>query len=202
MGSSNLLSIVVTISRLLCYFSCRAKIWIEACNRSDILEKKTKYYRLCELHFEEQYFSKLSTERKRLLPNAIPTIFSNIVPRVNGKETPSKNEEIPSKKIKILADIMFKPASENPVSDTECPTHFIQDTPSTPTSHMQVCSPNYFQGPSTSKEVQVEPQIPSSLFCSSNYFQGPSTSKEVQVEPQTPSSLFCSSNYFQGKILN
>ncbi|XP_030764863.1 uncharacterized protein LOC115889088 [Sitophilus oryzae] len=46
-------------------------------------------------------------------------------------------------------------------------------------------------GPSTPKEVQVEPQTPLSLFC-------PSTSEQVQVEPQTPLSLFCSPNYFQG----
>lgn len=61
------------------YFTFRATLWIRACNREDLLSKPLESlhrdYKLCEKHFEAKYLSKTTNSRKRLIGEAIPTIF-------------------------------------------------------------------------------------------------------------------------------
>nr|CAI5845844.1 unnamed protein product [Callosobruchus analis] len=50
----------------------------------DLLNKinnMPKHYRLCEKHFEEKCKSTKTSSRKRLLPDAVPTIFVHRVKR-------------------------------------------------------------------------------------------------------------------------
>ncbi|KAJ8934814.1 hypothetical protein NQ318_010228 [Aromia moschata] len=57
-----------------------ARIWIEACNRQDLLPKILevhKNYRLCELHFRDKHISK-GNVKKTLLPDAVSTEFSHL----------------------------------------------------------------------------------------------------------------------------
>lgn len=83
-------------------------MWAEACSRSDILAKKTDMYRLCELHFEERYFSKITNQRKRLHADAVPTIFTRIAPRPLEVHL---EEEVP-RKIKIVEQKLEEEAPE------------------------------------------------------------------------------------------
>lgn len=57
----------------------RAKLWLKACYRDDLLPKAMilhkSGYRLCELHFEEKFISK-GNSKKRLFSNVVPSIFS------------------------------------------------------------------------------------------------------------------------------
>lgn len=81
-------------------FFYSARVWAEACYRTDLLDRKcVKNFKVCELHFEEACFSKTSTSRKRLLPNAIPTLFDQIQKRPAGEAT----IDVPQKKITILS---------------------------------------------------------------------------------------------------
>lgn len=50
------------------------------------------------MHFEEKYFSKGAKTIKRLIPDAVPTIFGNIAKRASEAE-----EEKEPKKIKIIS---------------------------------------------------------------------------------------------------
>lgn len=62
---------------ILVFICFRAKTWINACGRDDLLSKLESLYeshRLCGAHFETRMF--LNDLRNRLQPHAIPTIFS------------------------------------------------------------------------------------------------------------------------------
>ncbi|CAG9853651.1 unnamed protein product [Phyllotreta striolata] len=90
----------------------RAKIWIEACNRQDLLPKIQdvhKNYRLCENHFKEKQFSRSGTTRKTLLPDAIPTEFLNFPPAIPENHEKSRK---PPKKFIILSDPVVVPVTE------------------------------------------------------------------------------------------
>ncbi|KAI4463514.1 riddle [Holotrichia oblita] len=58
----------------------RARKWVEACGRNDLLTKSTadlqKNYRVCGIHFEKKMF--LNDLQNRLQPHAIPTIFPTL----------------------------------------------------------------------------------------------------------------------------
>lgn len=57
----------------------RCRQWIQNCRREDLRSKTTTYVsknvRLCSLHFENHCFMNLQAERKKLVWNAIPTLF-------------------------------------------------------------------------------------------------------------------------------
>lgn len=85
----------------LIFYCFRARLWMEACHRKDLLPKidiSYKRYKLCEFHFEAKYISRGST-RKSLLPNAYPTIFPK---REETNDNPERSSE-PCKKVIILS---------------------------------------------------------------------------------------------------
>ncbi|CAG9826859.1 unnamed protein product [Diabrotica balteata] len=62
----------------------RAKIWLMACGREDLLDKAERLHtshRLCGTHFDNKMF--LNDMRNRLQPSAVPTNF----PLVEGSST-------------------------------------------------------------------------------------------------------------------
>ncbi|XP_050314966.1 uncharacterized protein LOC126749338 [Anthonomus grandis grandis] len=65
-----------------------AKIWLESCNRMDLLPKIAdlyKNYKICEQHFEKKYINQ-GNERKCLLNNAVPTLFPTLKRKVVEEE--------------------------------------------------------------------------------------------------------------------
>lgn len=60
-----------------------------------------KNYRLCEGHFEENYFSKGNT-KKTLLPNAKPTLFLRIC---SSKSQSSKIITLDGKHVKLFISL-------------------------------------------------------------------------------------------------
>ncbi|KAG5897424.1 hypothetical protein JTB14_032115 [Gonioctena quinquepunctata] len=68
----------------------RARDWLKACNRDDLLGKSPEVlygnYRLCELHFEKDMLIKHKF-RKLLIPEAVPTIFPHSSKRKTGSQT-------------------------------------------------------------------------------------------------------------------
>ncbi|XP_074032674.1 uncharacterized protein isoform X2 [Leptinotarsa decemlineata] len=86
----------------------RAKVWLEACSRQDLLPKVDslhKNYRICEHHFESRYISK-GTVKNTLLPEAVPTIFPPIL------KTENDQSQVPDRKMIILPDITIVPPSK------------------------------------------------------------------------------------------
>lgn len=85
-------------------FFSRAKQWINACGRSDLLPNSHNLFRshrLCDLHFEAKYISK-GCDRKRLFANAIPTIFLKTFPAAEQSD-PEKEAGQLNEKINIIS---------------------------------------------------------------------------------------------------
>lgn len=68
----------------------------------DMLFKSS--YRLCELHFEEKYISKGSS-RKRLMGDAVPTIFHRKTFVDTKRKHPEGYVSEPAKKLIILSGL-------------------------------------------------------------------------------------------------
>lgn len=92
-------------------FFSRAKAWLEACNRLDLLPKVAelhKYFRLCEDHFEKNFYS-VGNIKKVLFSNAIPTLFSHLPKRRKVEEEPQEvgniRKQEPLKKIVLLSGL-------------------------------------------------------------------------------------------------
>lgn len=69
----NIVSIMLNV--LIC---CRCIEWLKACGRHDLLntpvESIYRNFRICCVHFEPKMYS--NPEKTRLLPQAMPTLFS------------------------------------------------------------------------------------------------------------------------------
>ncbi|XP_074040070.1 uncharacterized protein [Leptinotarsa decemlineata] len=88
----------------------RAKDWLRACNREDLLGKSSEalygHYRLCELHFESNMFLNKSQLKKYLIPQAVPTVFAHNFKRKAGV---LEEEAVKPVKVNILSDIQIVP---------------------------------------------------------------------------------------------
>ncbi|KAJ8910496.1 hypothetical protein NQ315_012343 [Exocentrus adspersus] len=95
----------------------RLRLWLQACNREDLLGKDAntlhKCYRICENHFEEKFLSKGGT-RKTLFAEAMPTIFLHNITKVKSAVTNSHVYEKSSNKIVVTSgeSIVTLPASQ------------------------------------------------------------------------------------------
>ncbi|XP_023025032.2 uncharacterized protein [Leptinotarsa decemlineata] len=116
----------------------KAKVWLEACSRQDLLPKIDslhKKYRICEHHFESRYISK-GIVKNTLLPEAVPTIFPPIL------KTGKDQSQVPDRKVIILPDITIVPASK---------CSFVKNAnDEMPSFSLSV------DGPSTSREVGLQ----------------------------------------------
>ncbi|KAJ8914360.1 hypothetical protein NQ315_011348, partial [Exocentrus adspersus] len=123
----------------------RARIWVIACQREDLLERINtlhRNYKLCELHFEVKMVNK-NYLRKTLVSNAVPTRF----PQLEGtSRTSTANVSVfdhsytpfavppllePPKKIRILQNIILTPGSTEG-SATDMTTSELELTPYSP----------------------------------------------------------------------
>ncbi|XP_050297718.1 uncharacterized protein LOC126737064 [Anthonomus grandis grandis] len=140
-----------------------AKLWLAACYRTDLFsiprEQLTRNYKLCEYHFDEKFYS-AGPSRKRLLPNALPTLFPNPTKRTCEGE---QLEEGPPKKvskekdIQILSDILIQPAIMKPATLAQqsiAEKNSPYDRTKTPEKHPLL---DIFSGPSTSQYSVCEP---------------------------------------------
>lgn len=60
------------------FHCCRIKIWLEMCNRPDLLDLPISHihnnHKVCEQHFEDKYIYK-ANKCKQLFKNALPNSF-------------------------------------------------------------------------------------------------------------------------------
>lgn len=66
-----------SISKSYYYYFSRINQWLTICSREDLFGKSSvqlKGYRICAAHFEDNMYTNFL--KKRLLPKAVPTIFS------------------------------------------------------------------------------------------------------------------------------
>lgn len=89
------------------YHCFRCRIWVQNSRRLDLIGKTAKVlsvggYHLCSKHFESNQFN-VPAERKRLVWNAVPTLFdvSNPLPPITIERKPKarSSTKVPQKKL-------------------------------------------------------------------------------------------------------
>ncbi|XP_030756850.1 52 kDa repressor of the inhibitor of the protein kinase-like [Sitophilus oryzae] len=144
----------------------RAKLWLHACRRTDLLPKLSSLsrskYRLCESHFEDIHISKSCLQKKRLFKNAVPSIFPGRVLYKTAKEKVSKESKVKSpernQQIDILEDTTIVPIQDKKngtSANSSCskgrlfnngvpsmfPTRIVQETPNEVSTKSKIKSP-------------------------------------------------------------
>ncbi|KAJ3659073.1 hypothetical protein Zmor_010781 [Zophobas morio] len=131
--------------------------WLNMCNRQDLLPSMNLYknYRLCELHFEPKWYSLGCDVRKRLLSNAVPTIFPHLKrlleDKVATEEPPQKiifHSDVTSGEVTKQSD---KPStSDELLYSIELPDSGLSKKFEDQRELSSVCEPQHVGEPTTS----------------------------------------------------